>query len=150
MLTRFLDQTTLDTSTAPLAATLLRLTLGTAFLAHGLLKVLVFTPAGTVAFFESQGFPGITAYAVILAELAGGAALILGLHTRAVALALIPVLAGAALVHLPNGWVFSNPGGGWEFPVFWIVANAVQSLLGDGAYALRSPLADRTASAAAR
>ena len=54
MLTRFLDQTTLDTSTAPLAATLLRLTLGTAFLAHGLLKVLVFTPAGTVAFFEQD------------------------------------------------------------------------------------------------
>jgi putative oxidoreductase len=150
MIAKLLDQTTLDTATAPLAATLLRLTLGTAFLAHGLLKLLVFTPAGTVAFFESQGFPGVTAYAVIFAEVAGGAALILGLHTRAVALALIPVLAGAALVHLPNGWVFSNPGGGWEFPAFWIAANAVQALLGDGAYALRSPLTLSGASGTAR
>ena len=139
MLTRILDQTTLDTSTAPLAATVLRLTLGTAFLAHGLLKVLVFTPAGTVAFFESQGFPGVTAYAVILAEIAGGAALILGLHTRAVALALIPVLAGAALVHLPNGWLFSAEGGGWEFPAYLIITTAAQALLGSGAYALKLP-----------
>ncbi len=141
MFKTLLAQDELHTSTAPLAATLLRVTLGVAFLAHGLLKVLVFTPAGTVAFFESQGFPGVTAYAVIFAEIAGGIALILGLHTRAVALALVPVLLGAALVHLPNGWVFSNPGGGWEFPVFWVFANLVQALLGDGAYALRSPLA---------
>lgn len=141
MFKTLLAQNELHTPTAPLAATLLRVTLGVAFLAHGLLKVLVFTPAGTVAFFESQGFPGITAYAVIFAEIVGGLALILGLHTRAVALALVPVLMGAALVHLPNGWVFSNPGGGWEFPVFWIFANLVQALLGDGVFALRSPLA---------
>lgn len=145
MFKTLLAQNELHTPTAPLAATLLRVTLGVAFLAHGLLKVLVFTPAGTVAFFESQGFPGITAYAVIFAEIVGGLALILGLHTRAVALGLVPVLMGAALVHLPNGWVFSNPGGGWEFPVFWIFANLVQALLGDGALALRSPLASGNA-----
>lgn len=139
------DQTPLNPSTAPLAATLLRLTLGAAFLAHGLLKLLIFTPAGTAAFFESQGFPGVTAYVVIFAELAGGIALMLGLHTRLVSLALIPVLLGATLVHLPNGWVFSNAGGGWEFPVFWVLANLTQALLGDGAYALRSPLASGTA-----
>lgn len=150
MFKTLLAQDELHTSTAPLAATLLRVTLGVAFLAHGLLKVLVFTPAGTVAFFESQGFPGVTAYAVVFAELAGGAALILGLHTRAVALALVPVLLGAALVHLPNGWVFSNPGGGWEFPVIWVFANLVQALLGDGAYALRSPLASAFASGGTR
>lgn len=143
MLRTLLAPTPLDTSTAALGAFVLRVTLGVAFLAHGLLKVIVFTPAGTVAFFESQGFPGFTAYLVILAEIGGGAALILGLHTRAVALALVPLLLGAALVHAPNGWVFSNPGGGWEFPVFWAFANVTQAFLGDGAFAVRSPLARR-------
>ena len=44
-----------DTRLAPYAATLLRISLGTLALAHGLLKLLVFTPAGTVGFFASLG-----------------------------------------------------------------------------------------------
>ena len=46
-----------NTSLAPYAATLLRISLGVLALAHGLLKILVFTPAGTVGFFESLGLP---------------------------------------------------------------------------------------------
>ena len=41
-----------------IAALLLRLALGTMFVAHGLLKVMVFTLPGTVGFFEQVGFPG--------------------------------------------------------------------------------------------
>ena len=119
------------------AALVLRLTLGTAFIAHGLLKVLVFTVPGTVQFFGSLGLPAIVAYATIAAELAGGALLILGAYTRWVALALVPLLLGAAWAHSGNGWVFSAPGGGWEFPVFWAMTLIVQALLGDGAYALK-------------
>ena len=53
------------------------------------------------------------------------------------ALALIPLMLGAAWFgHGSAGFVFSNPGGGWEFPAFWTVALAVQALLGGGAYAL--------------
>lgn len=126
-------------TTSDYAATLLRLTNGGLFLAHGLLKVTVFTIPGTVAYFESLGFPGAFAYLTIFAEIAGGTALILGVATRLVALALIPVLLGAASVHLPNGWVFSNPGGGWEFPVYWAVMLGTLALLGRGAFALRLP-----------
>jgi putative oxidoreductase len=39
-------------------------------------------------------------------------------------------------VHLPNGFVFSYPNGGWEYPAFLIVISAVQALIGEGAYAL--------------
>jgi putative oxidoreductase len=42
-------------------------------------------------------------------------------------------------VHLPNGWVFSAPNGGWEYPAFLMVASVVQALLGAGAYALNWP-----------
>jgi putative oxidoreductase len=122
--------------TAPYAALLLRLTLGVMFLAHGLLKVVVFTIPGTVQYFESVGFPGFLAYVTIAAELGAGVLLIAGLGTRWVALATVPILLGAALVHLPNGWSFSAQGGGWEYPVFLAAAAVVQFLLGDGAYAL--------------
>ncbi len=121
------------------AALLMRLALGVMFIAHALLKVLVFTMPGTVGFFESLGLPGFMAYVVIVAELGGGTALVLGLYVRWVSLALMPVLLGAALVHMPNGWVFSTQGGGWEYPVFLAVATVVQALLGAGAYALRVP-----------
>lgn len=125
--------------TAPLGALLLRLTLGVAFLAHGLMKVFMFTIPGTVAYFESIGYPGIFAYLVILAEIGGGLLLILGVQVRLVALLLLPTMIGALLEHTGNGWVFSAEGGGWEYPVFWIAALLAQALLGPGAYALRIP-----------
>jgi putative oxidoreductase len=121
---------------AELAATLLRVSLGMLFLAHTWLKLAVFTPAGTVAFFESLGLPGPLAYLVIAAEGLGGIALILGLWSRYVALALLPILLGATQAHWGAGFFFTNAGGGWEFPAFWTVALLVQALLGNGAYAL--------------
>ena len=129
---------------ADYAAFVLRVTSGALFIAHGLLKVNVFTVAGTVGFFESLGIPGIFAYLTILAELVGGAALILGIGTRVVSLALIPVLIGATWVHGGNGWLFSSEGGGWEFPLFWAMAQVSIALLGRGAFAIRFPVLDRS------
>jgi putative oxidoreductase len=129
----------IDDRTAPFAATLLRVTMGVLFLAHAALKIFIFTPAGTVAFFESVGLPGSFAYLTIAAELGGGLLLIAGLYTRAVSVALIPVLLGAIVfVHGANGFFYNNDGGGWEYAAFWAVALAVQALLGDGAYAARA------------
>lgn len=127
----------IDTKTSPYAAFVLRIALGAMFLAHGLMKLLVFTLPGTAQFFAQVGFPGWTAYPVTALEIAGGVLLVLGVYSRIVAAGLIPVLIGAALVHLGNGWVFSSPNGGWEYPVFLIVIAAVVALLGDGAYALK-------------
>ncbi|SMX29287.1 Putative oxidoreductase CatD [Pelagimonas phthalicica] len=132
-----------QTVSTNIAALILRVTSGSAFIAHGLLKLLVFTPAGTAGFFESLGLPGFLAYLTIFAELVGGAALILGVATRVVALTLLPVLLGAAWVHSGNGWLFSAEGGGWEFPVFWAMIQVVILALGSGAYALRLPVVDR-------
>ncbi len=124
-------------SNADLAATILRVSMGVLFLAHVWLKLVIFTPAGTVGFFESLGFPGFLAYIVIAAELAGGIALIVGFATRWVTLALVPVLLGSIYApHGAAGFFFSNEGGGWEFPAFWTVTLMVQALLGDGAFSL--------------
>jgi putative oxidoreductase len=127
----------IDTRTAPYAALLLRVSLGIMFIAHGLLKVFVFTLPGTAQFFASVGFPGWAAYPVVAAEIAGGVLLVAGVYTRIVAAALIPVLIGAALVHVGNGWLFTSPNGGWEYPVFLVAIAAAVALLGDGAYALK-------------
>ncbi|MFY8106113.1 MAG: DoxX family protein [Elstera sp.] len=126
-----------DTQRTDLALLLLRVSLGVMAFAHGfLLKVLVFTPAGTAKFFESVGYPAFFAYIIILAETLGGLALIAGVFTRLAAVGLIPILIGATLMHAGNGWVFSTPNGGWEFPAFWTVALVVQALLGPGGYSL--------------
>ena len=99
----------IDTQTAPYAALLLRVSLGVLLLAHGLLlKVFTFTVAGTVGYFESIGFPGFFAYLVILGEIGGGIALILGLWTRPISLLLLPILIGATFQHIGNGWLFSR------------------------------------------
>ena len=131
----------IDSRTAPYAATLLRVSLGAMFIAHSLvLKYLTFTLPGTAQFFQSLGLPAALAYATFWAELVGGVLLVAGVGTRWVALALVPILAGATWVHAGNGWVFNAPNGGWEYPVFLMVASLVQTLLGDGRYALANHL----------
>lgn len=134
-----LAKPTIDLATAPYAILLLRVSLGLLFLAHGLLKVLVFTLPGTAQYLESIGLPGFTAYLAAPAEIIGGLMLIAGVYTRWVAIALFPILLVATVkVHGGNGWLFTNPNGGWEFPALFSVATIVQFLLGDGAYALSS------------
>jgi putative oxidoreductase len=127
-------QVSIDSTTAPYAALLLRLTLGVVFLAHALVKALVFTLPGTAAFFVEHGFPGWTAYPVFVAELVGGLALVTGVYTRLVALGLVPVLLGAFTVHWSNGWYFGSPNGGWEYVAVLLAALLVQAGLGDGRF----------------
>ncbi len=120
-----------------LGALILRLGLGIMFLAHGLLKLLVFTPAGTAGFFQSVGLPGFLGPLVMAAEIVGGLAIIAGLAGRYVSAALIPVLLGSIVtVHGANGWQFGATGGGWEYPAFLAVAALAHVVIGDGAYAI--------------
>jgi putative oxidoreductase len=125
-----------DNRTAPYAAFILRLALGIMFVAHGLTKLFVFTPAGTAKFFESVGFSGLFAWPIILFEIIGGLLLIGGVYTRVIAAVAAIELFVASTVHFGNGWSFTNPNGGWEYPVFLAVSAAVLALIGDGAFAL--------------
>jgi putative oxidoreductase len=116
--------------------TLLRIALGVMWLAHASLKWFVFTLPGTAQFFDSVGLPGVLAYPVFAMEVLGGLALIVGVYARQAAFLLIPIMIGATWVHLPNGWVFTAEGGGWEYPVFLIIASLAVWLMGDGSLAL--------------
>jgi putative oxidoreductase len=112
-----------------LGDTLLRVALGLMFIAHSVvLKYFTFTLAGTAQYFSSIGLPAPLAYVVFALEAIGGVLLVLNIATRWVALGLVPVLLGAMWVHLGNGWVFSAPNGGWEYPLFLIVTSVVVAL----------------------
>ena len=119
-------------------AFVLRVALGSVLLAHGLLKVLVFTVPGTVGFFGSIGLPPIVAYLTIFGEIAGAIALLAGLYTRLAALLSLPILLGATWAHIGNGWVFSNEGGGWEFPALLVVLAISVAVQGAGRFAVKS------------
>lgn len=128
----------LASTTQPYGIALLRVGLGVMFLAHSVvLKLMTFGLPGTSRFFESVGLPGPLAYVTFAAEAVGGVLLVVGIGTRTVVLALAPFLLGAIVfVHLANGWVFTAPGGGWEYPAFLLIASLAQALLGSGAFAL--------------
>ena len=126
-----------EKTTTPYAALLLRVALGVLFLAHGaLLKLGTFGLAGTMGYFGSIGYPPVLGAVVAFAETLGGIALIAGGRVRVVSLLLLPILIGATVQHLGNGWLFTRQGGGWEFPAFWTVLLLVQAGLGAGAHAL--------------
>ncbi|WP_422508706.1 DoxX family protein [Stenotrophomonas sp. GZD-301] len=124
---------------APYGATALRWALGALFLVHGLTKLLVFTPAGTAAYFQSLGLPGALGYVTIALELTLAAALLLGIFARWVGLIGVPLLLGTIVtVHGANGFSFANAGGGWEYPAFWALALLVLFCIGDGKWTLAS------------
>jgi len=126
--------------TQPYGALVLRVALGSMFIAHAGLKYFVFTLPGTAQFFQSLGLPGALAYLTFAAELVGGVLILAGLYGRWASAALVPFLLGATWAHAGNGWVFTAPNGGWEYPAFLTLAAVAQALIGDGAYALANTL----------
>lgn len=116
---------------APLAFPLVRVTTGLLLIPHGAQKLFGwFGGHGLVVtgqYFESTlGMsPGLV-FATLagLIEFAGGLALVLGLLTRPVALAVAVFMGVALSVHLPNGFFWTA--GGIEYPLMWgLVALAI-------------------------
>ncbi|MBM6593194.1 DoxX family protein [Microvirga pudoricolor] len=128
----------IDNRLAPFGAFILRAALGIMFIAHAYLKIAVFTVPGFAGFLTQVGFPAFLAWPIILAELVGGVAILIGFHSRIASAVLLPVLLGALVVHAPNGWVFNAPNGGWEYPAFLAFAALAHILVGDGAFAIKT------------
>ncbi len=76
-----------------------------------------------LVFASLNNVPGWLAYPTTAPELIGGVMLISGIKTKYVSVALTPVIIGTiVLVHSAKGWLFTNEGGGREFPLFLIIA----------------------------
>ena len=127
-----MSNTTSNSFASTWGLSLLRIHFGVILLAHGWLKISVFTIAGTVGYFASLGLPSIVAYLTIFGEIAAGLALIAGMQTRLASILSVPILLGATFFHLGNGWLFSVEGGGWEFPASLTVIAIAIALMGSG------------------
>ena len=124
---------------AGLGPLITRVSLGIMLIVHSLyLKGVIYSLAGTAAYFDSIGLPGWGAYAVFAVELVAGVALIAGYQVRLAAASVIPVLLGATWAHWSAGWLFSNQGGGWEYPLFLAATALAQVFLGAGHYAVEN------------
>lgn len=111
--------------------TVLRVTVGVVFLAHGHQKLFKFGFHGVEGMFTHMGVPvpAVAAIVVTLVEFLGGLALILGAGTRVAAILLACDMVGAIIfVHAKNG--FFSPG--IEFPLTLIAANVCLMLAGAG------------------
>jgi putative oxidoreductase len=127
----------IDQRTAPWGALLLRVTLGSLFVAHLYWKFAILDGGLDKWWvnFANNGYPSITPWYCISAEFVGAFCLIPGICTRWAALYALPLLLGAAQFWgVRKGFYFT--GAGAELPVAWSILLVVQILLGDGPYAV--------------
>ena len=75
-------------------------------------------------------------------EAIAGIALVVGYRARLAAASVVPVLLGATWAHAANGWLFTNAGGGWEYPLFLASIAVAQIFLSAGSYTLETAAGD--------
>jgi len=128
-----------------LALTILRLTLGIVFFAHGAQKLLGWFGgygfSGTMGFFTHIGLPAPVAFLIIMTEFFGGLGLIVGFLTRIPAVGIGCEMIGAIfMVHMPNGffmnWSGSQKGEGFEYHLLTIAVAAALLLRGAGPFSV--------------
>lgn len=126
------------------ALALLRLVVGTVFIAHGAQKLFQYGLAGVAGSFGQMGIPmaEIAGPAAAFVEFFGGVALVLGLLTRLAGVGLAITMLGAIFfAHLAQGFFAQN--GGYEFPLTLAAATAALALAGAGRWSLDALIAQR-------
>jgi putative oxidoreductase len=110
----------------------LRLVVGTAFILHGLPKI-----QNPMHWMGDKVNP-VLQLAAAVAEFGGGIALIVGFLTPfTAALIAVDMIFALALVHLPKGDKFVNPGGGsFELPLVYLAVMIGLIATGPGRYSL--------------
>ncbi len=128
-----------DSSRSQWALTIVRITLGIIFIAHGSQKVLGWFGGpgleGFASWLAGYGLPNYLAYLAAFAEFIGGWLLFLGVASELGALMTIPVMIGAVtLIHWPHGFFIQN--GGFEYPLSLILFALAVIIGGPGYFAL--------------
>ena len=117
----------------------IRLTVGGVLLVHGIEKVM---GAGVTAFAKGLAARGIEpalpfAYVVFFNETVGAVFLAIGFLTRIVGpMIAIEFLIITFIAHFPNGFAWTSPKGGWEYPLLWGLVIFAVSLRGGGPWSI--------------
>jgi putative oxidoreductase len=128
---------TVDPVLAPYSIFLLRVAVGIDWIVHAFLKT--WRGMNThEALLAKNGITPLLAWPTFSVELIGGCAILLGWYTRQWSAFLLVFLAVVVWIKWPVGWLYSNAGGGWEYPLFWLIAQAALVLAGSGAFALQT------------
>jgi putative oxidoreductase len=127
---------TVDRDYAPYGLFLLRIAIGFDWIVHAFLKISrgMYTHEALLA---KNGITPLLAWPTFTLEVIGGVAILLGWYTRQWAAFLLIFLAVVVWIKWPVGWGYSQPGGGWEYPMLWLVAQAALAIAGSGAFALQ-------------
>ncbi|MCX5043483.1 DoxX family protein [Aldersonia sp. NBC_00410] len=127
-----------------LAVLIARVAIGIVFFAHGWQKLFTNGIDGTASFFDQSGVPAASASAWFAAviELAGGAALILGLAVPLAGLLLLIDMIGAfVFVHAGAGIFVAE--GGYELVLVLGAAALLLVIIGAGRYSVDQLLISR-------
>jgi putative oxidoreductase len=128
---------TVDRVLAPYGIFLLRVAIGIDWIVHAFLKT--YRGMNThEALLAKNGITPLLAWPTFSLEVIGGVAILLGWYTRQWAAFLLIFLSVVIWIKWPVGWLYSNAGGGWEYPLLWLVAQAALVLAGSGAFALQA------------
>jgi putative oxidoreductase len=122
----------------------LRLVVAAVFLMHGQVKVFDFGVAGVADMLQKLGFflPTMWAVVLIVVELAGGVAILLGAFTRWAGLLLAIEMVVAIVVARLKGGFFTPYG--YEFELVLLGASLTLALLGAGGMSVDNRLAGGT------
>jgi putative oxidoreductase len=118
-----------------LAVLVARVAVGVVFFAHGWQKLFTNGIDGTAAFFDQAGVPAgtVAAWFAAVVELAGGAALILGLAVPVAGLLLLVDMIGAfTFVHAGAGLFVEQ--GGYELVLLLGAAALLLAVIGSGRF----------------
>jgi putative oxidoreductase len=125
-----------DLTLAPYGLFILRVALGVDWIVHAFLKT--WRGMNThEALLAKNGITPLLAWPTFSCEVIGGVMILLGFYSRQAAAFLLIFLGVVVWVKWPVGWLYSNPGGGWEYPMLWLFAQLAFVLGGDGAFAIR-------------
>ena len=134
------------------ALTVLRLTFGVVFFAHGAQKVLGWFGgygfSGTMGFFTHQmGIPAPFAFLAICAEFLGGIGLIVGFLSRVAAFGIAcNMLVAVWMIHHQFGlfmnWTGAQKGEGYEYHLLALAIAVAIMIGGAGAFSIDGSLSD--------
>ena len=118
---------------------LIRIVVAGTLLVHGADKVLNGDITKFTASLAARGLEPsfLLAYVIYFLETAGAVMIMLGLFTRVVApMIAIHFFVITFVAHFANGYGWTNPRGGWEYPLMWGVLFFAIALRGGGPYSL--------------